>query len=71
MTNLYLGRFKRADSNSSNVTSSPLLVLSPTSRNGKKMEDIMRDRKRHTSVALKGAIKNHLAESRHIGDQPV
>jgi putative transposase len=31
---------------------------------GDKLEDIMRDMKRHTSIALKTAIKNHPAESR-------
>jgi len=31
---------------------------------GDKLEDIMRDMKKHTSIALKSAIKNHPAESR-------
>ncbi|MGF7080545.1 REP-associated tyrosine transposase [Mucilaginibacter sp. UYCu711] len=31
---------------------------------GEKMEDILRDMKKHTSVALKAAIKNHPGESR-------
>jgi putative transposase len=31
---------------------------------GEKMEDIMRDMKKHTSLALKAAIKNHPGESR-------
>ncbi|MFI5158344.1 MAG: transposase [Sphingobacteriales bacterium] len=32
--------------------------------NGEKMEDIMRDMKKHTSIALKQAIKQHPHESR-------
>ena len=31
---------------------------------GDKLEDIMRDMKKHTSIALKAAIKDHPAESR-------
>ncbi|QKJ31281.1 transposase [Mucilaginibacter mali] len=32
--------------------------------NGAKLEDIMRDMKKHTSIALKAAIQNHPGESR-------
>ena len=32
---------------------------------GEKLEDIMRDMKKHTSIALKNAVKTHPGESRH------
>jgi len=44
------------------ITSSHIHMI--VGSHGEKLEDIMRDMKKHTSIALKAAIKNHPAESR-------